>query len=84
MLQLLDSLRKKPYQGVDLGCGIRKIRMTITSKGRGKAGGARVITMNVNVDVEKMIIALLYIYDKAEIANVSDAFLQQIIKELDM
>ena len=84
LLQLLDSLRENPYQGVDLGGGIRKIRMTISSKGRGKAGGARVITMNVNIDVEKMIIALLYIYDKAEIANVSDAFLQQIIKDLDV
>ena len=58
--------------------------MIISSKGRGKAGGARVITMNVNVDVEKMIIALLYIYDKAEMENVSDTFLQQIIKELGM
>jgi len=31
-----------------------------------------------------MIIALLYIYDKAEMANVSDQFLQQIIKEMDV
>ena len=84
LLRLLDSLRENPYQGVDLGGGIRKIRMIITSKRRGKAGGARVITMNVDVDVEKMIIALLYIYDKAEIENVSDAFLQQIIRNLDM
>ena len=84
LLQLLESLRENPYQGVDLGGGIRKIRMTISSKGRGKSGGARVITMNVNIDVEKMIIALLYIYDKAEIANVSDTFLRQIIKDLDM
>jgi hypothetical protein len=67
-----------------LGNGIRKVRMIISSKGRGKAGGARVITMNVNVDVEKMIIALLYIYDKAEMANVSDQFIRQIIKEMDV
>ena len=84
LLQLLDSLRNNPYQGVDLGGGIRKIRMIISSKGRGKVGGARVITMNVNVDVEKMIIALLYIYDKAETENVSDTFLQQIIRDLGM
>ena len=84
LVQLLDSLRENPYQGVDLGGGVRKIRMTISSKGRGKSGGARVITMNVTVDLEKMLIALLYIYDKAESANVSDAFLQQIIKDLDM
>ena len=84
LLLLLESLKADPWQGVDLGNGIRKVRMTITSKGRGKSGGARVITMNVNIDVEKMIIALLYIYDKAEMENVSDQFLQQIIKEMDV
>ncbi len=84
LLLLLESLKADPWQGVDLGNGIRKVRMTISSKGRGKSGGARVITMNVNVDVEKMIIALLYIYDKAEMGNVSDQFLQQIIKEMDV
>ena len=84
LLLLLESLKADPWQGVDLGNGIRKVRMTISSKGRGKSGGARVITMNVNVDVEKMIIALLYIYDKAEMENVSDSFLQQIIKEMDV
>ena len=84
LLRLLDSLRENPYQGVDLGGGIRKVRMTITSKGRGKAGGARATTMNVNIDVEKMIIALLYINDKAEMENVSDAFLRQIITNLGM
>ena len=84
LIQLLDSLRADPWQGVDLGGGIRKIRMIISSKGKGKAGGARVITMNVNVDTEKMIIALLYVYDKSEAENVSDAFLKQIIKELNL
>jgi mRNA-degrading endonuclease RelE of RelBE toxin-antitoxin system len=81
-LLLLESLKANPWQGVDLGNGIRKVRMTISSKSRGKSGGARVITMNVNVDVEKMIIALLYIYDKSEMENVSDKYLQQIIKEM--
>ena len=84
LLLLLESLKANPWQGVDLGNGIRKIRMTISSKGRGKSGGARVITMNVGVDVEKMIIALLYIYDKAEIENVSDQYLRQIIQEMDI
>ena len=84
LLVLLESLKANPWQGVDLGNGIRKVRMTISSKGRGKSGGARVITMNVNVDIEKMIIALLYIYDKAEMENVSDKFLQQIIKEMNV
>lgn len=36
------ALQENPFQGVELSPGIRKIRMAITSKGRGKSGGARV------------------------------------------
>ena len=37
----LHSLQSNPLQGVDLGKGLRKIRMSIASKGKGKSGGAR-------------------------------------------
>ena len=40
---LRDELRKNPYAGADLGCGARKVRMSIRSKRKGKSGGARVI-----------------------------------------
>ena len=39
----LDELRKNPLVGTDLGGGVRKVRMAIVSKGKGKSGGARVI-----------------------------------------
>ena len=39
-----DSILKNPYQGTELSPGIRKVRMSIASKGRGKSGGACVIT----------------------------------------
>ena len=42
---LLEMLRKNPMAGADLGDGIRKVRMAITSKGKGKSGGARVIIL---------------------------------------
>ena len=35
--------------GTDLGRGVRKIRMAIGSKGKGKSGGARVLTLTVLV-----------------------------------
>ena len=41
--RLLNSLMQNPMQGVELFGGARKIRLAITSKGRGKSGGARVI-----------------------------------------
>ena len=43
------ELKKNPLQGSDLGSGVRKIRMAIASKGKGKSGGARVLTLNVLV-----------------------------------
>ena len=41
------ELHENPFQGSDLGSGTRKVRMAIASKGKGKSGGARVITFNV-------------------------------------
>lgn len=40
------ELIKNPFQGDDLGGGVRKIRMAIASKGKGKSGGARILTLN--------------------------------------
>lgn len=68
---LLNELRNNPHLGTDLGGGLRKIRMAITSKGRGKSGGARVITFSVVVAVEETDIHLLFIYDKAERASIT-------------
>ena len=45
----LDNLRLNPLQGDEIAPHVRKIRMAITSKGRGKSGGARVITFNALV-----------------------------------
>lgn len=44
---LLDELHTNPQLGTDLGGGVRKIRMRIASKGKGKGGGARIITFTV-------------------------------------
>jgi mRNA-degrading endonuclease RelE of RelBE toxin-antitoxin system len=38
------ALLRNPEMGDDLGHNIRKIRMAIASKNKGKSGGARVIT----------------------------------------
>ena len=52
--EFLESLKKNPHQGDDLGNGVRKVRMPIASKGKGKSGGARAITLNILVDEENM------------------------------
>jgi hypothetical protein len=67
--RLKQSLIEKPDQGILIRKGARKIRLAITSKGKGKSGGARVITYTM--EIEK-VIYLLYIYDKSDTANVPD------------
>jgi len=41
---LIDSLKEAPKQGQALGKDCYKIRMSISSKGKGKSGGSRVIS----------------------------------------
>lgn len=71
-----------PFLGDDLGSGIRKVRMAIASKGQGKSGGARILTLNLLLDTESMEITLLTIYDKGEISNVKDDFIKYLISNL--
>ena len=77
----LDSIKQKPFQGVSLGNGVRKVRLGVASKGGGKSGGMRVITFSVNKIADDNIeITLLYIYDKSEMGNVSDQFISFLLK----
>lgn len=78
---LLEELEGNPALGTDLGNGLRKVRMRITSKGRGKSGGARVITFTVVVAVEEAEINLLYIYDKAERSTVSAGEIEELLRK---
>lgn len=68
--KLVASLEENPDQGTDLGGGLRKLRMRIASKGKGKSGGARIITLTVKIDETMSEIDMVYIYDKADISNV--------------
>ena len=78
--RLLSSLLQNPIQGVELESGVRKVRLAISSKGRGKSGGARVI-IRVRIVADEL--QLLYIYDKSDFGNISDAYLRDIMKRMD-
>ena len=67
--QLMDKLIENPTIGTPLGNNCYKIRIAISSKGKGKSGGARVITF---VLIQLKRITLLDIYDKSEKDNISD------------
>lgn len=55
--------------------------MAISSKGKGKSGGARVITLTVLISETDTNIVLLTIYDKSECENLTDKELVDIVKK---
>ena len=82
--RFLDELEKDPYSGDPLGRHTYKNRMAIASKGKGKSGGARVITYNLQkLSEDEVSITLMSIYDKSEIENVSDAYLRSLVQQIE-
>lgn len=82
LLGLIEILETDPLQGNELSPGIRKIRLAISSKGRGKSGGARVITYTIITTENNGNVYLLDIYDKAEYSTVDVSIIQKVIKDL--
>lgn len=76
LVLLIEQLAENPTLGTPIGKECYKIRLSITSKGKGKSGGARMITY-VRVISENVF--LIDIYDKSEQATISDKELQLLI-----
>jgi len=74
--ELIDILEENPEIGTSLGDNLYKIRLSIASKGRGKSGGARVITY---LKTEQGTVFLLSIYDKGERDTISDNEIRKIL-----
>jgi mRNA-degrading endonuclease RelE of RelBE toxin-antitoxin system len=88
LLQLEKELLNNPRHGNPLGHGAYKIRLKISSKGKGKSGGARVISLlettivgQINKVGDEIVVNLITIYDKADIASISDKELKELIKD---
>ena len=79
LLSLLTDLSKNPDLGKPLGNNCFKIRIAVSSKNKGKSGGARIITY---LKIANEIVYLLSIYDKAEIDTITDKELLSRIKHL--
>jgi hypothetical protein len=79
LTELVLALRATPTQGTSLGHNCYKIRLRIASKGKGKSGGARVITCVLTVATE---VYLLAIYDKSAQDSISDAELLALVAEI--
>lgn len=79
LLNLVLSLKENPFQGTALGNNCFKIRLAVSSKGKGKSGGARVITHLV---IMEKLVYLLNIYDKSEKADLLPGELKLLLKEI--
>jgi len=76
---LITKLSDNPKTGQEIGNHCYKIRLGIASKGKGKSGGARVITY---VQVVNKTVFLVSIYDKNEQDDISDIELKELIKTI--
>jgi mRNA-degrading endonuclease RelE of RelBE toxin-antitoxin system len=90
LLTLENELVLTPRLGTPLGHDAYKIRLKISSKGKGKSGGGRVITfvetnligVTEKISDEEVVVNLLTIYDKGEVDNISDKELKELIKNI--
>jgi mRNA-degrading endonuclease RelE of RelBE toxin-antitoxin system len=78
---LISDIAENPESGTFLGNNCYKIRIAIESKGKGKSGGARVITY-LYVDTET--VYLLTIYDKSEKETLKPNELKFMIESLEL
>lgn len=80
LADLGSQLSLDPTIGKSLGNNCFKIRLAIASKGKGKSGGARVITYFY---VAQDTVYLLSIYDKSEQENVSDSYIKALLELIE-
>lgn len=78
-LALIHSVSENPTKGIDLGQGCFKIRLAIKSKGKGKSGGARVISYIAFIQET---VYLLSIYDKSESQNIEDKEISRLLQQI--
>ena len=76
---LINSIKTNPHQGTSIVENCFKIRLAISGKGKGKSGGARIIT---HVQVIENTVILISIYDKSEQANISDQAIKELLSQI--
>ena len=78
----LLSIKNNPLQGDEITKNIRKIRMAIKAKGKGKSGGARVITFNILTDIVNGHVVFLLLYDKEDASTVKVNVVKQLVRDM--
>ncbi len=78
----LESTKENPLQGDEITENIRKVRMAIKSKSKGKSGGARIITLNVLTKELCGEVVFLLIYDKEDASTVKIDAVKELARSL--
>lgn len=79
--ELIADISENPGAGTYIGNSCYKIRLAIASKGKGKRGGARVVT---HLYIATETVYLLTIYEKGEKADLKPNELKEMIESLDL
>ncbi len=79
--ELIAKITENPESGTFIGNNCYKIRLAIGSKGKGKSGGARVITYHY---IKTETVYLLTIYDKGEKEDLKPNELADMIESLEL
>lgn len=79
--KLIEKITENPESGTFIGNNCYKIRLAIGSKGKGKSGGARIITY---MYIKTETVYLLTIYDKGEKADLKPNELKEMIESLEL
>ena len=84
-----DTLTENPTYGTSLGNNTYKIRLKIKSKGKGKSGGARIISFleheiigQIEEENGLIVVNLLTIYDKSDRISISEKEINNLINDL--
>ena len=76
---LLDNIEKELSLADDLGNGFKKIRFNIKSKGKGKSGGARIISYEILLSTKETNVVLASIYDKSDFDSIDIQKLREVL-----
>ena len=79
LAELIERLANDPEQGTALGNNFYKVRLAIASKGKGKSGGARVITY---LKIIETTVYLASIYDKSDKSTITEKELEFIFEAI--
>ncbi len=77
IIELGKQLAENPTLGTALGNDVYKIRLSISSKNKGKSGGARIISF---VKIIEETVYLLSIYNKGDINTITDKEIEELLK----